>query len=702
MLYAIAHNETNLQNTKRSANMKWVKNCIFIVLFIILFVGCIEKTVDLSETQTFNTPIDTTSALYNQSKKLFDNAYAFQKNEDYTSAIPLYQQLIHINPLSQPNKHPETVEKIGRIIDEGCLQLVYCYIFSGIRKDGALYFDKFYADNNNWLVCNQPRSVELYYAYSLYEATRLNEAVAMVDKALSRSTDMRADSLLYVDNGIASVIYNQAGAIHKAIECGERSLKILRKMEDKSKIVFVLGNLIYQYQQIGEFDKALASYNELMNSGEGENNPYGLCAAEVNMIHLYEEWGMRDEVELHLKKAHDATEKSKVPEAFLRVDNVAIYFAIGNGEYEKALALQDSLRLRMTAFPQRSYYQEFYDNAHSILSLRFSDGKEISVIAKAKEQLTFLTSKPLNNQSLLACRLLGDAFVDKGEEELALTAYLHCCNYVNENQLLNQKRLVYASLGQLYDKRKEYEKSSRYLLLAKKADATFTELRNARMMAQFRIKYEILEKEKANELLRYEIQLKERTLLYYTWLGISLLLLFLFFFGWFIMRQRALKLRHEADMRQHELDDIRHIESLRFIEDKEKQLRMMLVERQNLNRQNEELLGRLENIDTQLGLQEAITILSPRLLTVEEEQEFRHQFIAIYPYFLHKLREICQTITRGEELLSMLLRLNLSSEEIALALGNNRTSVNTARFRLRKKLGLDKEIVLDEFLRNLN
>lgn len=676
-------------------------NRIVVVLLILLSAGCTGSQVDSPDRRAGEMPGDTTTLLYRQAKDLFDKARAFQEKEDFASAIPLYQQLIGLDPSSSAGEGAATTKEIGKWMDEGCLQLVYCYIFSGIRKDGASYFDRFYADKANWLVRNQPRSVEIYYAYSLYEATRLDDAVAMVDKALSRPGEGRDDEKLYVDNGMASVIYNQSGAIHKAIECGERSLAILRRIEGKGKIVFVLGNLIYQYQQVGEFDKALAAYDELMESGEGEKNPYGLCAAEVNVVHLYEEWGLGDEVELHLEKARVAAEKSGVPEAFLRVDNIATYYAIGNGEYEKALALQDSLRVRMSAFSQSSFYQEFYDNAHAILSVRFSDGKDPAVMARAKERLAFLLGKPLNNQSLLACRLLGDAFADKGEESLALEAYLHCCDYVDENQLLNQRRLVYGALGKLYDKRKEYGKSSRCLLVAKEADAAFTERRNARMMAQFRVKYETLEKERANQLLRSDIELKERTLWYYSWVGISSLLLSVLSIGWLTARQRALKSRHEADRRQHELDEIRHAESLRTIEEKERQLRQMLVERQNLNRQNEELVGRLENLDAQHGLQEAINSLSPRLLTVEEEQEFRRQFVVIHPSFILRLRETCPGITRGEELLSMLLRLNLSSEEIALALGNSRTSVNTARFRLRKKLGLEKEVVLEEFLRGL-
>ena len=46
----------------------------------------------------------------------------------------------------------------------------------------------------------------------------------------------------------------------------------------------------------------------------------------------------------------------------------------------------------------------------------------------------------------------------------------------------------------------------------------------------------------------------------------------------------------------------------------------------------------------------------------------------------------------------MLIYMHQSNEGIALCLGITRMSVNTARFRLRKKLGLDKETDLNDFL----
>ena len=114
-----------------------------------------------------------------------------------------------------------------------------------------------------------------------------------------------------------------------------------------------------------------------------------------------------------------------------------------------------------------------------------------------------------------------------------------------------------------------------------------------------------------------------------------------------------------------------------------------------------ELLARIDMADAREAMQALVNSLSPRLLTAEEELEFRRQFLTVYPAFLLRLREACPAVTRGEELLAMLLRLNLSSEEIALVLGNSRTSVNTARFRLRKKLGMERERSIESFLAGL-
>ena len=437
------------------------KTTTLLLVFCLILSGC--RNHKSHSDQSALRP-DSLSELHSHAQQLFDKARELQKSEDYPAVISAYQQLISLEPTG------EDIKPVANLIDEGFLQLVYCYIFSGQRKDGADYFSSVYKENKFWFVRNYPRSAEISTAYSLYEATRLDEAVALIDRALSRPEEGREKDQLYVDNGIASVIYNQTGEIRKAIACGERSLEIIKTLEDQSKIVFVLGNLIYQYQQVGEFEEALAAYDALLATGEGEKNPYGLCAAETNVVQLYDEWGLEEEVMTHLDKARDAARLSGVPDAFLRVDNLSAYYALQSKEYEKAATLLDSMQVRMPDRSQNSFYHEFYDNYACILAVNETKGKDGKAIAAARRLIGELKNKPLNNLSVLTYRLLGDVLAEVGETEAAIEAYLACGDYIQKNQLVNQQRLVYYALGELYAETKRPAESSRYLLMAHQAN----------------------------------------------------------------------------------------------------------------------------------------------------------------------------------------------------------------------------------------
>lgn len=222
-------------------------------------------------------------------------------------------------------------------------------------------------------------------------------------------------------------------------------------------------------------------------------NPYALCTAETNVVQLYDEWGLEEEVMLHLDKAREAADRSGVPEAFLRVDNLSVYYALQCKEYEKAAVLLDSMQVRMPDHSQNSFYHEFYDNYTCILAVSKTKGQDGRTIASARRLIGELKDKPLNNLSVLTYRLLGDVLAEVGETALSIEAYQACCDYIEKNQLVNQQRLVYYALGKLYAETMRPAESSRYLLMAHQANQQFTERRNAGLISQFRVKYETRE-----------------------------------------------------------------------------------------------------------------------------------------------------------------------------------------------------------------
>lgn len=118
-----------------------------------------------------------------------------------------------------------------------------------------------------------------------------------------------------------------------------------------------------------------------------------------------------------------------------------------------------------------------------------------------------------------------------------------------------------------------------------------------------------------------------------------------------------------------------------------------------LNRHNELLTGQIEQAMAANNLNTVSQLTGQSLLSKEDENTFRKSFAAIYPLYLPKLREKYPQLTRNEELLAMLICMNQSTDEIALIMGINRSSVNMIRSRMRKKIKLTKEESLDEVIK---
>jgi len=83
-------------------------------------------------------------------------------------------------------------------------------------------------------------------------------------------------------------------------------------------------------------------------------------------------------------------------------------------------------------------------------------------------------------------------------------------------------------------------------------------------------------------------------------------------------------------------------------------------------------------------------------------QEFETRFANVYESFYQTLNQMFPDLTPGEKKLCALLRLNLSSKDIAAITFQNSQSVDMARYRLRKKLNLNVEENLVDFLMNIN
>ncbi len=82
----------------------------------------------------------------------------------------------------------------------------------------------------------------------------------------------------------------------------------------------------------------------------------------------------------------------------------------------------------------------------------------------------------------------------------------------------------------------------------------------------------------------------------------------------------------------------------------------------------------------------------------EDWNDFRKHFESVHPTLMNHLNQDFPDLTKNEFKLIALIRLNLSSKEISSVLGISPDSVKTARYRLRKKLSLENQEDLFDFL----
>lgn len=87
-----------------------------------------------------------------------------------------------------------------------------------------------------------------------------------------------------------------------------------------------------------------------------------------------------------------------------------------------------------------------------------------------------------------------------------------------------------------------------------------------------------------------------------------------------------------------------------------------------------------------------------KILTDTDWENFKIRFKTIYPDLIINLRNTYPELTAAEQRLFLLIKLKFSTREISDILGISKESVRKARYRLKRKLNLDKKDNLIQFI----
>ena len=341
--------------------------------------------------------------------------------------------------------------------------------------------------------------------------------------------------------------------------------------------------------------------------------------------------------------------------------------------------------------------------------------RKLGQLASAKEEwddaisyflLAVEAGKQRNDQVGLAANYfgIGSAYLKKGNLNLA-NDYLKRARDLAENFGLQRvRRDVYQAFKNLEARRGNYQLALTY------ADAYFNvrdslfnrEKSNLIANIEARRAYEVQEEKLIIAQKNLDLMVKENKISSLTkWLLALGLLAGLATAYAMLSRKNSIIARKGDDLEKaHQRGD--NLETA--LKGKEQELTSYTLNFVQKNEGITELKQLTEALGKRLGQEHraelrAITRKLEGLLQVDEDwADFRRHFESVHPDLITRLGEDFPGLTSNEFRLIALIRLNLSTREVSTVLGISPDSVKTARYRLRKKLNLDTQDNLFDFL----
>ena len=480
------------------------------------------------------------------------------------------------------------------------------------------------------------------------------------------------------------IFYNQ-GIFRQAIAYFLKAIDFYKETGDKKGLAQTYNHLGIAYYYGLETEIALQSHLEALKIYDTFQDLKGRAETLGYIGHLYEK-------------------KRNYPKALEYQENALKL-------YEK---LQDKAGLGKILENLGSIQEDLenYPKAYEYFS------RALAYNQQANEQITVISN--LNN--------LGDTYRKQGSYIQAIRYTRQACELARKLHQNYMLRAALRDMAKAYAFLGDYKKAHAYLDTSYNLYQVIYDDESARQIARMQTVYETEKKEKELTFKTAEIQLLEReksiSRLWISLLvgGTGLLLAA----GFALLRLQQVRLRKDAQLSEQarrlmatELENAR-LSELKLKTElenqvlKEKQMQQELEIRAReltthalqivqKNKFLEELKVKLNDIrksekDKTRQIKELIQTIDYSFKSDRDWDDFKRVFEQVHEDFFQKLQAISPDISANDLRLCALLKLNLSSADIATILGISQDSLRIARYRLRKKLQLEEGTQLSTFL----
>lgn len=484
------------------------------------------------------------------------------------------------------------------------------------------------------------------------------DAVGFYNKALQKanSAGLNYEEAICYNN--LGNVYRKTGEFARAMESYQKALEEFKKLNEETAISDCLNNIGNLYLDSGDPFRALGYYRQSLEFAQQSKDEYRLIIRYKNLAGAYTELKDYENAGMYLQDALKLAEKSG-DKSFLASCNM-LFGKLHSAKNDYIVA---------AAFFKKSM------NLYAEIGARYEQSEALVEL-----------STTLLNQNLV------NEAIDYAMEALEIA-----------ESTGSMKGMLDASfcLAHCYEKAGNSGKAFYYLKNAIVLKDSIYTAEKYRTIEEVEAAFARSELKKENEALTRNSILQNQALR--TRNIIMLLLALSLLLGGALMRliyKQRKAARQEAGLIKEQSEQ--KIEQLsQDLTSKERELTSKTIFINQKNQLLEKLIKELEelkNSEVSARSLQQLQIQLRRELAPNAWKEFEIQFNEVHPGFQQRLLEKYPELTPAERRLCSFIRLDMNTREISSLSGQSIKSIEVARTRIRKKLGVSHEQNLTNFI----
>ena len=472
------------------------------------------------------------------------------------------------------------------------------------------------------------------------------EADNQIQWAIQRNKELQ-DSLIYAQSYYSqALLFIHLGEFNKAADLCYQALRIYDNRKDLTGQAKILNLIAAIHSTQMEFDKALEYSLRSLDIKMKLSDSINIAGDLSNIASSHMSQGNYQQAEDYLHQAIELNEK-----------------------YNQKNWLAVNYHNLASCFRRQKKYKETENYALKALAL----------------------CKELNNKQneISLYNLLANNYYEKMEFDKAQANYQLALDLASEIDYLSEISAAYHGLYKIAEIHNDYKTALEHFTAYQVINENLAKKENMNSLASLEIQYAMEQEQNELEFEKQRnISKAQEKNLYMVILSISLFATLILII--LLLLHYRNKIRY-SKIKQQKLKD-----ELAF---KDKELTANVMSLMKRNEMLSDINNKLILVEEAAVKEETKSAIKKIAIDIENStkekilDEFEMRFKQVHSDFYEKLIQQFPKLSPNEQRLCAFLRLNLSTKEVADITGRNARSIEMARFRLRKKLGISSQDV---------